>query len=120
MHGEPGLRFRVPAPIALDLRGPECAIGPWDMPAFWASMPEATVHEHGNSLVREKEVRASRHVLPVQLPAPDACPDHAQAQAQLRCLVALALHSGHCAGPYRGHVRERPAWKLRPKGFLHF
>jgi hypothetical protein len=69
LSGKLPLHFAVPLPIAVDLSCPESLVCLWDVAALGAAVPEASIHENGQSRRLEIEVGLTGNVFRVANPA---------------------------------------------------
>jgi hypothetical protein len=69
----------VPLTISLQFSHPISVVLPWDVAALLASVPEASVNEDRQHLLREKEIWAAKH-FPVEYPSLHSPPNHRHSQ----------------------------------------
>lgn len=69
LGGKLPLHFAVPLPIAVDLSCPEGLICLWNVAALGAAVPEASIHENGQSRRLKIEVGLTGNVFRVANPA---------------------------------------------------
>lgn len=96
----------VPGAVDCNFCAPESRIGPRDVPAARAAVPEAAIHKDGNLFARKVQVRTTGDLFNVQPESSYTATDERHAYSQLRCFIALATDGPHLATASFGYTTK--------------
>ena len=111
--------FSVTMSVFLDFRFPEVAVGSWNVAALRAPVPEASVYEHSDPVVREEEVRIPWYSLGTYFPSPYSRPDCHEPKLDFGGLVTLPPDRTHGLRSDRRHAFKSAVFQFLAEVFFH-